>query len=57
MGTKTWMTVPDTEVRHIWKDSAGEEHAIPPEFYEEAGTPVDGETGDDMTYVRTEVLK
>jgi len=51
-----WTTVIDANVRHIWKDSAGAEHQIPPTFYEEAGTPVDGDSGYDMTYVRTEVL-
>lgn len=51
-----WVTVLDQHVRHIWKDSAGNEHAVSPDFYEQNGTPVDGETGDDMEYVRTELL-
>lgn len=51
----TWVTISDTAVRHVWKDSSGEEHVVPPTYYEESGTPVDAETGDDMIYVRTEV--
>lgn len=52
---QAWTTLSDTKVRHIWRDCSGEEHAIPPTFYEDAGTPVDGETGEDMAYVRTEM--
>jgi hypothetical protein len=51
-----WKIIKDDNVRHIWEDSSGKEHAIPPSFYAEAGTPVDGDTGDDMEYVRTEIL-
>lgn len=50
-----WVTISDSAVRHVWRDSEGDEHFIPPTYYEESGTPVDAETGDDMTYVRTEV--
>lgn len=51
----TWVTVYDSFVRHIWQDSGGDEHAVSPDFYEENGTPVCPESGDDMTYLRTEV--
>jgi len=47
--------IPDNKVFHIWKDSEGKEHAVPPTFYEESGTPVCPESGDDMEYVRTEI--
>lgn len=56
----TWKTVDDAKVRHIWRDSNGEEHAIPPTFYAELGTPIEGEEGndgDDMVYVRTEIAE
>lgn len=50
-----WKTIEDAKVRHIWTDSSGEEHAVPPTYYEENGTPIDAETGDDMTYTCTEI--
>ena len=52
-----WATIVDSRVRAIWRDSTGKEHAIPPSFYSEAGTPVCPETGEDLEYVRTEILK
>lgn len=51
-----WKMIEDDKVFHIWKDSYGVEHSIPPTFYEDNGIPVDGETGDDMTYLRTEIF-
>lgn len=33
-----WVTISDSAVRHVWRDSAGEEHFIPPTYYEESGT-------------------
>jgi hypothetical protein len=56
-----WGTIDDAKVRHIWRQSDGTEVAIPPTFYEESGTPVEDSDseydGDDLTYVRTEILK
>jgi hypothetical protein len=51
-----WVTVLDQHVRHVWKDPSGNEHFVGPDFYGQNGTPVDDETGDDMEYVRTELL-
>ncbi len=55
----TWITIPDDLVRHIWApdeapDGEGE-ISVNPSWYADNGTPVDAETGDDMSYVRTEV--
>lgn len=47
--------VEDRKIYHIWKDSEGEEHAVHPDFYEENGTPICPESGDDMEYIRTEI--
>jgi len=47
--------VPDAKIYHIWRDSEGEEHAVHPDFYECSGTPIDGESGEDMEYIRTEI--
>jgi len=54
---RRWRSVVDTDVRHVWKDDSGKEHRVAPTFYAEAGTPVDEHTGNDMKYVRTEVLR
>lgn len=55
-----WETIADSRIRHIWAPDAapdGEgEIAVDPSWYSENGTPVDSETGDDMSYVRTEIL-
>lgn len=56
----TWKTIADSKIRHIWApdhlpDGAGE-ITVEPHWYAENGTPVDPETGDDMSYVRTEIL-
>lgn len=54
--TENWITIDDVKVRHIWVYSNGMEIAVSPAWYEENGTPVDAETGDDCEYVRTEIL-
>lgn len=51
-----WTTISDDRVRHVWADSEGKEHYINPTFYADSGTPIDADDGDDMTYVRTEIL-
>ena len=52
-----WVTISDSAVRHVWRHpTTGEELDVPPTFYEANGTPMDGETGEDYVYVRTEVL-
>ena len=50
-----WKTIADDKIRHIWADGEGE-ISIEPHWYAENGTPVDPETGEDMSYVRTEIL-
>lgn len=56
-----WNIISDDKVRHIWAPDNlpyGEgEIAVGPHWYAENGTPVDPDTGDDMSYVRTEILK
>lgn len=51
-----WKTIAGNRVRHIWKDSTGKECGVGPDFYEDAGIPID-DNGDDMEYVRTEILE
>ena len=52
----SWQQVPDTHVRHIWRDSAGTEHIVSPDYYESNGEPYDASANEVMTYVRTEVF-
>jgi len=58
-GNKTmsnWTPIADNKVRHVWANEDGKEITVDPTFYAESGTPIDEETGDDLTYVRTEIL-
>ena len=56
-----WVTTADGAVRHVWVcgvdgcEDKGKEITIPPTFYADAGTPICGEDGHDMCYVRTEI--
>ena len=50
-----WQTIPNENIRHVWADSEGNEVTVSPDWYEDNGTPI-GEDGDDMVYVRTEIL-
>ena len=52
-----WIRVPDTEIRHVWVGDSDEDVHVSPNWYEENGTPIDPDTGDDMSYSHTEVLK
>jgi hypothetical protein len=63
--TKRWREVQDSQVRHVWAFPDGtNETTVDPSFYAENGTPICageeaeelGFDGDDMIYVRTEVL-
>lgn len=54
---ENWKTVADEKIRHIWVGDDGEEISVSPDWYADNGTPVDPETGDDMSYVRTEILE
>ncbi len=58
-----WKTIDDAKVRHVWAKADGTgEITVDPAFYAENGTPIvgdeseDGDSGEDMVYVRTEVL-
>ena len=55
--TPRWQEISDSHVRHVWarEDGSGE-ITVDPTFYQESGTPIDSETGDDLVYVRTEIL-
>ena len=53
-----WKTVADDKVRHVWKyKDTGEELTVGPEWYENNGTPYDGNEDTDLEYVRTEILE
>ena len=56
MYERKWRTMEDCNIRHIWKDDAGEEHDVSPSYYEENGEPCNDESGKVMEYVRTEVF-
>ena len=59
--TEKWKTIPDNAVRHIWgindQVSSENEISVSPDWYAENGTPIDGETGEDLVYLRTEILE
>lgn len=59
MNVEKWVTVKDEDIRHIWapdeSPSGQDEISVTPSWYAENGTPVDPETGEDMSYVRTEM--
>lgn len=57
MPLKTWKTIADSKIRHIWANSDGTgETAISPDYYQDNGTPTNDD-GDDMIYVRTEIME
>ena len=52
-----WTEMSNNDIRHVWMDEeSGEETYLSPDFYSDNGTPI-GDTGMDMIYVRTEVLR
>ena len=59
--TEKWKIIPDIAVRHIWgnasKNSPKNEISVSPDWYAENGIPIDGETGEDFIYLRTEILE
>jgi len=56
-----WTKIADNKIQMIWKCSeCANQVSIPPTFYENNGTPIcdgNGCGGEDMVYVRTEILK
>lgn len=57
--TEEWETIADDRILHVWAPDGSpdgeDEITVAPSWYAENGTPTDPETGDDMSYVRTEV--
>lgn len=50
--------IPDQELHHVWFDKvSGEEITVTPDWYQQNGTPITAETGEDMEYLRTEWVK
>ena len=57
---EVWVTIEARNVRSAWRcisDECENKHLIyvTPDFYEENGTPICTECGDDCTYLGTEV--
>lgn len=52
-----WIKVSDTQIRHVWVGDSDENVYVSPDWYEENGTPIDPDTGDNMSYSHTEVLR
>lgn len=51
------MRVKDTQVKCVWESACdcGETAIVTPDWYEDNGTPICPECGEDMTYSHTEV--
>ena len=45
--------VPDSAVWHAWGRYGIEHVRVSPTFYEDSGTPIDGDTGEDLEYLAT----
>lgn len=55
---ENWVSVDDTQVRHMWACIPCKKYkSIPPTFYENNGTPVCLKCDQDMIYQFTEVSK
>jgi hypothetical protein len=55
-----WRKIPDPHIRHRWDLDCGCKQVersvyVPPTFYEDSGTPICEECGEDRKYVRTEI--
>ena len=56
MSKEQWKTIPDADVRHVWRYPGTDDVVfVDPTFYTECGTPIDDETGDDLEYVETQI--
>jgi len=60
---KQWKEIDDQYVRLLWKKNcecpeseATGDTSVSPTFFQDNGTPICGECGEDMVYVRTEIL-
>lgn len=47
-----WEVISNLDVLHVWHGD-GIEVAVSPTFYEDSGTPIDPETGEDLEYIAT----
>jgi len=56
---ENWGLIQDNRVRHVWKCDCkkAKKITVDPSFYADAGTPVCEECGEDLSYVRTEILE
>jgi formylmethanofuran dehydrogenase subunit E len=53
---KVWEVIEDTNIRHVWRCAdCNDEVNIEPWWYQDNGTPVCEECGDDMRYLATEM--
>ena len=55
-----WKKIEDENVQHYWKCPNAEcnlhnESIVTPDWYEDNGTPVCGDCGEDMKYVKTKI--
>ena len=58
MASKGYATVKDVDIQCVWECSECQEKAVvAPDWYQENGTPMCPECGDDMDYIRTEIRK
>lgn len=64
--SEEWETIPDIQVRHIWKLAEEDTCDVPedqktailsPDWYHQNGTPICPECGSDMEYSHTEIAK
>jgi hypothetical protein len=61
MKKQRWRKIADNKVLLVWRhEDCGNTVKLPPTFFENNGTPIcdnEGCCGDDMQYIRTEILK
>jgi hypothetical protein len=49
-----WKKIEDDKILHVWKNpETGKECEVPPDFYQESGTPICPESGEDYIYSHT----
>ena len=51
-----WTVIDDTKLRHVWRCAdCGVQSEVEPWWYQNNGTPVCDDCGDDMAYLSTEM--
>ena len=54
----TMTRIPDNAVQHVWRcKDTSEEVYVSPDWYEENGTPISPETGEECEYLYTVIDK